>query len=90
MGKCISLGEYNKLYKYIWIYLTIKFVVLFVFDYRLVFEQLPNEPFKLPSSPFISLSFLYITFIIISFISTKYQNHHKKKLQRKIQLKKKN
>ena len=38
---------------------------------------------KLPSSPFISLSFLYITFIIISFISTKYQNHHQKKTAEK-------
>ncbi len=83
MGKFISLGEYNKLYKYIWIYLAIKFVVLFVFDYRLVFDQLQNEPLKLPSSLFIAFWFLCITFIIISFISTKYQNHHQKKTAEK-------
>ena len=68
MGKLISFGEYNNLYKYIWIYLSIAFVFTFVFDYELIFDQLQNEPLKIPTSPFIFISFDYIGFIIISLI----------------------
>ena len=68
MGNFISLGQYNKLYKYIWIYLGIRFVYQFIFDYELVFDQLYNEPISLPYSPFISMQLFYITFIIVSLI----------------------
>ena len=68
MGKLISFGEYNNLYKYIWIYLSIAFVFTFVFDYELIFDQLQNEPLKIPTSPFVFISFDYIGFIIISLI----------------------
>ena len=66
MVKYFSFGEYNKLYKYIWIYLIIRFVSLFVYDYELVFDQFQNEPLKIPYSSFISIQFNYIGFIIIS------------------------
>ena len=52
MGKLISLGEYNKLYNYIWIYLILQFIGLFVFDYTLVFDQLQYEALKIPINPF--------------------------------------
>ena len=68
MGKLISFGEYNNLYKYIWIYLSIAFVFTFVFDYELIFDQLQNEPLKIPTSSFVFISFDYIGFIIISLI----------------------
>ena len=79
MAKYISLGEYNKLYKYIWMYLAIKFVSLFIFDYNLVFDQFHNEPMKIPISPFISLSFDYLTFIIISVIIMRIEKYYKGK-----------
>ena len=79
MAKYISLGEYNKLYKYIWMYLAIKFVSLFIFDYNLVFDQFHNEPMKMPISPFISLSFDYLTFIIISLIIMRIEKYNKGK-----------
>ena len=79
MGKYISLGEYNQLYVYIWMYLAIKFVSLFVFDYNFVFDQFHNEPMKIPLSPFITLSFNYLTFIIVSFIIITIKKFRKKK-----------
>ena len=83
MGKYISLGEYNNLYKYIWIYLAISFISKFIFDYRLVFNQLKNEPMKIPNNPFISLSFKYLTFIIVSLVIIKIKK--KKQTQELIQ-----
>ena len=78
MGKFISLGEYNKLYKYIWIYLAFKFISIFVYDYGLIFDQFQNDPLEIKNSPFISISFLYITFIIISLILKKFKNYFQK------------
>jgi len=66
MGKYISLGEYNQIYKYIWIYLVIRFVTLFIFSRALVFDQLKSDLLKKPDSPFISFQFNYAAFIIIS------------------------
>ena len=67
MGKFISLGEYNKLYKYIWIYIVIKFISSFVFDYKLIFVE-SNVISDRPYSPFFYLQFNYFFFIIISTI----------------------
>ena len=67
MGKFISLGEYNKLYKYIWIYTVIKFISSFVFDYKLIFVE-SNVISDRPYSPFFYLQFNYFFFIIISTI----------------------
>ena len=67
MGKFISLGEYNKLYKYIWIYIVIKFISSFVFDYELIFVE-SNVISDRPYSPFFYLQFNYFFFIIISTI----------------------
>ena len=80
MGKFISLGEYNKLYKYIWIYLIIKFISLFIFDYELVFDQLYCEPMILPYGPFISSQINYLAFIIISLILIIIEKHQRKKV----------
>ena len=68
MGKFISLGEYNKLYKYIWIYLIIRFISTFIFDNGLIFEQFHTDLLDIPWHPFISLQFFYIGFIFISLI----------------------
>ena len=80
MGKFISLGEYNKVYKYIWIYLIIKFISLFIFDYELVFDQFYCEPMILPYGPFISSQINYLAFIIISLILILIEKHQSKKV----------
>ena len=79
MGKCISLGEYNKLYKYLWIYLGIKFISEFLFTKDLVFEPLKNDAIKMPSSPFILYQINYFGFIVISSIIMLIQMILKKK-----------
>ncbi len=68
MGKFISLGEYNKLYKYIWIYLSLKFTTLFIFNRKLVFDQFHTKILDIPSSPFIPSQIYYIGYLIISLI----------------------
>ena len=69
MGKFISLGEYNKLYKYIWIYLILRFINTYIFYNTLIFDQFkPNNALTLPDTPFITLQFDYIGIIIISTI----------------------
>ena len=65
MGKFISLGEYNKQYKYIWIYLVIRFIYLFIFANNLVFKQIETEVVKLPYGPFIYPQFDFAACIII-------------------------
>ena len=57
MEKYISLGEYNKQYKYIWIFLAVRAIVV-----------IKNEIYYEPYSPFISSQFYYAFFIIISII----------------------
>ena len=79
MGKYISLGEYNKLYKYIWIYLIIRFISEFVFDYGLVFDQLYYEPMILPYGPFITSQIDYLGFIIISLLLIIIEKRKRKK-----------
>ena len=68
MGKYFSLGEYDKRYKFLWIYLVFRFLNQFIFDNRFVFEQLQPDLLLIPQSPFIYFQFYYLTFIIISFI----------------------
>ena len=80
MAKYISLGEYNTLYKYIWIYLAIRLVTQIVFDFGFIFDQLKIEAMDIPYSPLISIQFFYIAFIILSLvlmIIEKYQYHKK-------------
>ena len=67
MGKYISLGEYNKLYKYIWIYLALKFIIT-------IFRK---DFIKIPYSPFIVIQFYYLVFIIISIIMLIIKNYRK-------------
>ena len=68
MGKCISLGEYNKLYKYIWIFLIVRSIVI-----------IKNEIYYEPYSPFISPQLYYIFYIIISIILLIIKKCRKKK-----------
>ena len=68
MGKFISLGEYNKLYKYIWIYLAISFLTDFIFEYKLVFDQIKLDILELPFGIFITPQLLYFGYFIISLI----------------------
>ena len=68
MGKFISLGQYNHLYKYIWIYLSIRFITLFIFSEKLVFVQNHTDILEMPYGPFISLQLEYVGFFIISLV----------------------
>ena len=68
MGKFISLGQYNQLYKYIWIYLSIRFITIFIFERDFVFEQIKVEIIGMPSSPFISCQIEYLSIFLISLI----------------------
>ena len=69
MAKFILLGEYNQQYKYILIYLILRFTLIFTFSNNFVFEQLRVEIIgNLPYGPFIYLQFNYLTYIIISII----------------------
>ena len=68
MGKFISLGEYNKLYKYIWIYLVIRFIMIFIFEYKLVFDQIKLDILELPYGTFITPQLEYLGYFIISLI----------------------
>jgi hypothetical protein len=67
MGKYISLGGYNKLYKYIWIYLILRFLTTYIFSNNFIFEQFKVESLKdFPDSYFITSQFNYLGFIVIS------------------------
>ena len=79
MGKYISLGEYNKLYKYIWIYLIIRFLTTYIFYNRLIFEPLKNDALKFPDHPFITEQIDYIGYIIISIILISIKKCNKKR-----------
>ena len=69
MGKYISLGEYNKLYKYIWIYLILRFVLTYIFYNDLIFKQFDEKDILiLPDHPLITPQIDYIGYIIISLI----------------------
>ena len=68
MGKYFSLGEYDKRYKFLWIYLAFKFLYELIFIERFVFDQLQPDLLLIPQSPFIYYQFYYSTFIIISAI----------------------
>ena len=80
MGKYFSLGEYNKQYKYIWIYLSIRFVSILIFDNEVAFTQLQSKIFNIPYCPFITIQFDYIGFIIITIILITIINFSKKKV----------
>ena len=79
MAKYISLGEYNKQYKYIWIYLILRFIYIFTFSNKLVFDQFTHEVLELPYGPFLYIQFDYITFIIISSILISFKKYRQKK-----------
>ena len=79
MGKYISLGEYNKLYKYIWIYLSLKFITQFIFNKKLVFDQFHTKILDIPSSLFIPSQIYYIGYLIISIILKAIHKYRQKK-----------
>ena len=79
MAKYISLGEYNKQYKYIWIYLILRFIYIFTFSNKLVFDQISPEVLELPYGPFLYIQFDYIAFIIISSILIVFKKYRQKK-----------
>ena len=89
MGKYISLGKNNKLYKYIWIYLSIRFITMFVFERQFVFKQINADIVNIPYSPFIFWQIEYIGLFIISSIIKLIKKFRKKKylLEVKMQMK---
>ena len=75
MGSFISIGKYNKLYKYIWMFLIIKLIYEYLFD-----GNLPNEikikyftPEKFPRNFLIQESFNYFGTFLFSIILYKYE-----------------
>ena len=75
MGSFISIGKYNKLYKYIWMFLIIKLIYEYLFD-----GNLPNEikikyftPEKFPRNLLIQESFNYFGTFLFSIILYKYE-----------------
>ena len=84
MGKFVSLGEYNKLYKYLWMYLVIKFISVFIFSKELVFQPFKNDAIKTPFSPFIFYQFYYVGCIVFSAILIVYEKISKKKSEKDI------
>ena len=82
MGKYIILGKYNKLYKYIWIYLILRFLKTFIFNNNLIF--IDDLSLDLPDSPFIFNQIDYIGYLIFSTILIIMKNIKKKKQKMKI------
>ena len=79
MGKYFSFGEYNKFYKYMWIYLALKLFIGIVLNYGLIFEQIKIKYLQIQYGPLITMQFGYITYIIISSIILKITKKQKKK-----------
>ena len=53
MGKYISFGAYNPLYKYLWIYMAINFIWSFIVEGNFIFDPLQIDDIKLPKSYFV-------------------------------------
>ena len=69
MGKYISFGEYDKQYRYIWIYLGTRFLSTFIFSNQLIFPIYNStDALYLPDHPFITRQTDYLAYIIISII----------------------
>jgi hypothetical protein len=77
MGKYIILGKYNKLYKYIWIYLILRFLKTFIFNNNLIF--IDDLSLDLPDSPFIFNQIDYVGYLIFSTILIIIKKYQEKK-----------
>lgn len=81
MGKFIKCGKYNKLYKYVWIYILISLVNQYFFENtfpdEFKFDLLKSTNF--PSSIFIQELFNHIGTLICSLILFKYETFQNKK-----------
>ena len=75
MGKYISFGQYNKLYKYIWIVVLIRLIVDYLYTENFPEQIRPNflDTKNFPSSYIIEELFIYITTLLLSFIIFKYE-----------------
>ena len=84
MGKYISFGKYNKLYKYIWIYVIIRIVndYLFsgVFPDKIkpsIFESHNYPPINLVQSFFIYLGTFIFAILLFHYLKSKVKNKDK-------------
>ena len=81
MGKFIKFGKYNKLYKYVWIYILICLVNQYLFEYsfpdEFKFDLIRSQNY--PNSIFIQELFNHIGTFIYSFILYKYEMFQNKK-----------
>ena len=68
MGKYISFGAYNPLYKYLWIYMAINFIWSFIVEGNFIFDPLQIDDIKLPKSYFVRYFMDYLGKIIGSII----------------------
>ena len=73
MGKCITFGEYNKLYKYIWICIFLKLIFEYIFgtDFPEEIKVLKKSSF--PKNVLIQEGLNYFCMIILSKILNIYE-----------------
>jgi hypothetical protein len=75
MAKLIKLGEYNKLYKYMWFFIINKLLSSYIFNYSTIPKNL--KPFILNSFPknyvFTGNFFEYISIYLCTFISRRFE-----------------
>ena len=75
MGKYISFGKYNKLYKYIWIVVSIRLIVDYLYTENFPGKIRPKflDTKNFPPSYIIEELFIYITTMLLSIIIFKYE-----------------
>ena len=81
MGKYISFGEYNHLYKYIWFFVIIKLVNEYIFGYAFP-EQIRPDIFNsinYPSNKIVQRFFNYLSSFILSAFIILYEKSQTKK-----------
>lgn len=81
MGKWISFGVYNNLYKYIWLYLIFRLLYVYIFQYKTI--PLELKFFTLESFPnyhiFTGSFFEYISMFLFSFLLHRYELYQLRK-----------
>ena len=80
MKKYISFGNYNKLYKHMWLYI----ITIYIFDYVLgdVLEKKAHTFINIPKDILIQQAFNYFTSFIGSIFLFFYEKKQEKKLRK--------
>ena len=80
MKKYITLGEYNKLYKYLWFFILFRLIYSYIFT----FSSIPKSikfftPYSFPKNTFSNDFFEYLIMVIFSLILLLIENKRKNK-----------